>query len=175
MNKVGKEFKYLFIIILMFVSLTVSCQKKSCLFFDKILNDFSRNSSFVLVKVGLQNKGIDYLIENDDLFYFFNQAKGLNRTQYQKLMMSILQSNQSINISRNDISKFGFLKVIANAHVRARFSKGKDSFVKYYFKEKVLKEGFTDEVKNNIVQALFYWQIVTKIDGESGVLIIDYK
>ena len=87
----------------------------------------------------------------------------------------MFKSNQSINISRKDISKFGFLKVIANADVRAKFSKGKDSFVKYYFKEKVLKDGFTEEVKNNIVQALFYWQIVTRIDGESGVLIIDYK
>jgi hypothetical protein len=150
-------------------------QKKDSSFFDKLLNDFSRNSSFVLVKIVLENKGINYLIENDDLFYFFNQAKGLNRTQYQKFMMSILKSNQSINISRKDISKFGFLKVIANADVRAKFSKGKDSFVKYYFKEKVLKDGFTEEVKNNIVQALFYWQIVTRIDGESGVLIIDYK
>ena len=42
-------------------------QKKDRSFFDKLLNDFSRNSSFVLVKIGLENKGINYLIENNKL------------------------------------------------------------------------------------------------------------
>ena len=41
-------------------------------FFNKITNDFSRNSYFILLRADLPDTTSEYLIENDDLFFFFH-------------------------------------------------------------------------------------------------------
>lgn len=165
--------KPLFIIILIFVSLVANSQKNNNIFFDKLLNDFSKNSYFILVKSDLQNKSTYYLIENDDLYYFFHETKGLDKTEYQKHMIPILKYNKSIYLSNKDIFKFGFIKLTTNEHLGGKATMEKDAFVDSFFKGRVLKEGLSVEEKNYIVKVLYCWQIAAKIDDESGFLIID--
>ncbi len=165
--------KPLFIIILILVSLAAYSQKNDNIFFEKLLNDFSKNSYFILVKSDSQNKSTYYLIENDDLYYFFHETKGLDKTEYQKFMIPLLKYHKSIYLSNKDIFKFGFIKLTKNEHLGGKATIDKDAFVDNFFKGRVLKEGLSVEEKNYIVQVLFYWQIAAKIDDESGFLIID--
>lgn len=163
----------LLVYLIMTSSLFACSQKHNEVFLSKVTGDFSRNSYFIIVKTGTQNKGTDYLIDNDDLFYFFRQTKGFDKTAYQKYMIPILQSNKSISVSDTDISRFGFIKLTRNEHVHAEAVKGKDAFVDNFFKGKILKDGLSVEQRNNIVQVLYDWQIATRIDDESGYLIMN--
>lgn len=137
-------------------------------FFNKVTSDFSRNSYFIVVKA--ENKGVEYLIDNDDLFYFFHQTKGFDKASYQKYILPILQFNKSITISDTDISKFGFVKLTRNEYIQAESVKGRDFFTKRFFKGKILKDGLSVDERNNIVQVLYKWQIAARIDDESGYL-----
>jgi hypothetical protein len=148
-------------------------QKHDEVFLNKVTGDFSRNSYYIVVKVGMQNKGTDYLIDNDDLFYFFHQTKGFDKSTYQKYVIPILQSRKPIFVSDTDISKFGFIKLIRNEYVHTEAVKGKDAFVKSFFKGNVLKDGISVEERNNIAQVLYDWQITTRIDDESGYLTMN--
>lgn len=163
----------LVVYLIMSSSLFACSQKHNEVFLTKVTEDFSRNSYFIIVKTGMQNNGTDYLIDNDDLFYFFHQTKGFDKNRYQKYLIPILQSNKSISVSDTDISKFGFIKLTRNEHVYAEAVKGKEAFVNNFFKGKVLKDGLSVEERNNIVQVLYNWQIATRIDDESGYLILD--
>src|SRR5947209_8375821 len=107
----------MFIYLTMLSSLFACSQKKDKVFLNKVTSDFSRNSYYIVVKAGVQNKEMDYLIDNDDLFYFFHQTKGFDRTTYQKYVMPILQYNKPILASDPDVSKFGFIKLVRNEHV----------------------------------------------------------
>lgn len=162
-----------FSIFILIASTFLACsQNHDELFLNKIINDFSRNSYYIVVKVGDENKNIDYLIDNDDLFYYLHQTKGYDKATYQKYLRPILLTNKPILISKADIVKFRFIKIIQNDNVLAQTSKGEDAFIKYFFNGKILKDGISIEQRNNISQILYNWQIATRIDDETGFLIL---
>jgi hypothetical protein len=147
-----------------------SSPQKDSLFVEKIVNDYSRNSYFILIKVKSIDKFSYYLIENDDLLYYYHQLKGFNEKQYQDFIKPLIGKNKSIIVSNDDIGKYGF-SAISSAELEEKGKNGKDYILQKYFRNHVLKDGISIEERNVIVGVLFNFQVASRIDDESGYLI----
>jgi hypothetical protein len=148
-----------------------SCsQKKDNPFVEKIIGDYSRNSYFVLIGIKSSTATSMYLIENDDLFYYYHQQKGYNEKQYQEFIKPLLSEEKSIMVSSDDIKKYGFT-AITSAKLEEEMKKDKSYLLQKYFANHVLKDGISIEERNVIIAVLFNWKIASRIDDESGYLI----
>ncbi len=150
----------------------ISCgQSYDNSFIEKITGDYSRNSYYILIDIKSLDKSSLYLIENDDLFYYFHQLKGYNEKQYQDFIRPLIKEGRSITVNESDIKKYGFTAIPANKKLAEDIKKGKDYLLQRYFKNRVLKDGVSTDESNNIIAALFNWRIASRIDDESGYLI----
>lgn len=140
-------------------------------FIHKVLNDFSLSSNFLLLKTA-DNKKV--IITNSDFYYYYHATKNINKEEdYIRIAGNILLNDSTLSINDTQFSTFDFIKVVENESVNNNAKKGFDEFVKIYFlRGKVLRTGITDEERTAIIQKLFEWGIPTKIDDETGYLII---
>jgi hypothetical protein len=137
-------------------------------FYEKVLSDFKRYSYFV--SIDIEGKG-RFIIENDDLFYFFLKHQNLDKGKYKEFVLSKLIDQSSINIT--DSLTSSFIKVESVTSVNANAQKGADEFILTYFDNgKVLKDGIKKEERTAIIQKLFEWEIPSRIDDETGYLVI---
>ena len=151
----------------------VSCgQKKDKMFLDKVLNDYSRDSYFVVLKTKTANRTATSLIDNDDLYFYFHEKKGFDKKAYKEFMTSFLNQVKVLELSKSDYDKYGFNEVRKDQSIDADVSKGKDFFLNKYFKNQVIIDGFTREKKTYIIKVLYDWEVATKIDDESGYLVM---
>ena len=136
-------------------------------FFDKIINDFRDDSYFIVIK---NNDKINYIVENDDLYYYLQKQNTIDKEQYKKeVKAKLINGNvfEIVNPNSNFIKVPNVPSVVANA------KKGADEFNKIYFDNgKTLKDGITDDERTAIIQKLFEWEIASKIDDETGYLVI---
>ncbi|MHC5310116.1 hypothetical protein ACYSNM_08595 [Myroides sp. LJL116] len=136
-------------------------------FIDKVLTDFERYSYYVSFSLA---NGERYIIENDDLFYYFQKQDDFSREQYKKEIKEKLINGYSIEIKNLNSN---FIEVSDVPRVDANAEKGLDEFIKIYFdNSKTLKDGITDDERIAIIQQLFKWEITSKIDDETGYLVI---
>ncbi len=136
-------------------------------FIDRVTNDFERYSYFLSIKVG---EKVSYIIENDDLYYYVQNIKSIGKEQYQKEIKVKLINGGSFEINNPNSN---FIKVPNIPSVVANAKKGADEFIKVYFDNgKVLKDGVTDDERTVIIQKRFEWEIASKIDDETGYLVI---
>lgn len=134
-------------------------------FLDKITNDFERYSFYIYLK---SVKGESYIIENDDLYYYLQKQNAIDKEQYKKEVKAKL-----IGGSIFEIVNPNFIRVPNVPSVEANTKKGVDEFIKNYFDNgKTLKDGITDDERTVIIQKLFEWEIASKIDDETGYLVI---
>jgi hypothetical protein len=162
-----------FILIISLLTTLVSCgQKKDKMYTDKVLNDFSRNSYFIVLKTVTEMGTALKLIDNDDLYFYFHEKKGLNKEGYKKFVYSFLNEDKELELTNNDLKKYGFIEVRHDKVVDTDAKKGKDFFLKKYFKNQVIIDGVSEEKKNYIIKVLYDWQIASKIDDETGYLVI---
>jgi hypothetical protein len=157
---------------LLLMMLLSSCMHNDSVFYDKITDDFDRNSWFISIELKSSDYNGKVIIENDDLFYYFNQTEKVDKEQYKKLIKERLESNSSIISGKEDLVKFNFTKVPIIESVNKNAKKGLDKFIQIYFDGKVLKDGIADYERTAIIQKLFEWKIPTKIDDETGYLIL---
>lgn len=164
----------IFIIIAMTTLSMQSCsQSNSNSFVSKVINDFSRNSYFIILNTEL-SEGINIsLIENDDLFYYFNQTKGYNEETYKKEIEIIMRERRVLKITDADFAKFEFIKVKSIPMLNKEAKKGKEFIVNKYFKNRVIVDNVSDDQKNFLIKMLFDWSVASRIDDETGYLIID--
>lgn len=141
-------------------------------FIDKVLSDYDEHSFFVSIKIRSNGQTQMNLIENDELFHFFKLKKDFNEEEYKKYMSDVLFQDLAINITGEELEEVGFKKVIKIKEVDDASKKGKDFFIKKYFKERVLIEVDSEYERNYIIQKLFEWEIPTKIDDETGHIIL---
>lgn len=160
------------LIVLLFTTLISCGQKKDAMFLDKILNDYSRNSYFIVVKTATGNRSALSLIDNDDLYFYVHEKKGLEKEAYKKFILPFLNENESLGLTKSDFKKYGFAEIKAIPAIDADAKKGKAFFLNKYFKNKVIIDGITNEKKNYIIKILYDWGIASKIDDETGYLII---
>jgi hypothetical protein len=86
-------------------------------------------------------------------------------------VLNKLIDQSSINIT--DSLTSSFIKVESVTSVNANAQKGADEFILTYFDNgKVLKDGIKKEERTAIIQKLFEWEIPSRIDDETGYLVI---
>lgn len=163
-----------YIILSMFLLTTlVSCgQKKDKMFLDKVLNDYSRDSYFIILKTSTANQTTTSLIDNDDLFFYFHERKGFDQNAYKDFMSSFINEGKVLEVNIADYKKYGFIEIKSDRSIDADAKKGKDFFLNKYFKNRVIIDGINDEKRNYIIKVLYDWQIASKIDDETGYLIM---
>jgi len=161
------------LILLSLVFVSQESGNQDPLFYDRILNDFSTSSTFIVVEVQSKEFRGRAVIENGDLFFFFHQTKGFNEKQYMTYAKNILSTNTRILLNDEDLSKWRFAKVEEVASVRAEALKGREKFIDNYFIRKAMKNEAEKSIERNaIIDQLFTWQIATRVDDESGYLMI---
>jgi len=152
--------------------LLCSCMHNTPMFYNKLLDNVDGNTYFITIKV----KSIEFngkvVVENSDLFYYFSQIKKINKSDYKKMIIRSLERNSSIEIGNADLVRWNLIKVPLINNVDLNAKKGLEQFIKIYFNGNVLKDGITDEERTVIIQKLFEWKILTKIDDETGYLFI---
>jgi hypothetical protein len=144
---------------------------KDTLFYDKVTNDFDRYSYFLSIQLQSSNGKGRFIIENDDLYNYLQQSRKIDKEQYKKMIKDKLMNRLPLEINNNPTSNF--IKIPEIESVNASTKKGIDEFIEIYFEnEKVLKDGVTDNERTVIIQKLFEWGIMSKIDDETGYLIL---
>jgi hypothetical protein len=159
--------------LIILINLAGCSQKENTMFLNKIVNDFSRNSYFILINISTSNQVSKCLIENNNLFFYFHQTKGLTKEEYKKYIISILNNNTILSITSDDKKKYGFISINSSAVITETAKRGKTFFLNRYFNDRVLKNGIAEDEKFNIINVLYNWQIASKLDDETGYLFID--
>jgi hypothetical protein len=142
-------------------------------FFNRIVNDFSRSSYFIVLRADLPDTTSEYLIENDDLFFFFHQKQGWNENDYRTKVLPFLEGKEKLKINKSDIGTYHFNDIKTNRQLEEDAHKGKDFFISKYFSNKAIKENIPDDERNFIIKTLYAWKVASKIDDESGYLIME--
>lgn len=156
---------------LFFLMLFSSCMNNNPKFYDKVLNDFEGYSWFISINVKSLGYNGEVVIENAELFYCLNKTQKIEKQEYLKILKKKLENNLAIEIE--DIEKYSFIKVPIVSSVEANSKEGLEKFINIYFnKGKVLKDGITDDERTVIIQKLFEWEIASKLDDETGYLVI---
>lgn len=157
---------------LLLTILLCSCMHNTQVFYNKLLDDVDEHTYFITIKV----KSIEFsgkvVVENSDLFYYFNEVKKMNKNDYKKMIIRNLERNSSIEFGDTDLMRWNLIKVPVINSINLNAKKGLEQFIKIYFNGNVLKDGITDEERTVIIQKLFEWRILTVIDDETGYLLI---
>ena len=83
----------------------------------------------------------------------------------------MINEEKPITVVTADINKYNFTVVDPNNTISEEIKKGKKYLLQKYFENRVLKDGTSIADRNNIISALFNWNIASRIDDESGYLI----
>lgn len=161
------------LIILMIDALYGYTQKIDSSFLNKLSSDFSRNSYFVCLNVIIKEKPSSVVIRNDELYFYFHEVKKMNKNSYRGCLKSLIIKNEVITVASINVKKYGFVKVEPNAKIDAVAKDGKKAILSKYFKNRVLVDGVTNTDKFYIIKLLFDWQIASRIDDESGYLVVE--
>ncbi|MDR2037079.1 MAG: hypothetical protein LBQ60_04070 [Bacteroidales bacterium] len=143
-------------------------------FIKKIISDFDRYSFFVSIEVESPEYRGRVIIENDDLYHYYNQTQNIDKKKYQEIMHRMLQKELTLKIKNEDFNRFNFFKVLNDATIIANTQKGVDNFIKVYFNGRVLKDDITDNERYAIINQLYHFNVLSKIDDETGYLVL-YK
>jgi hypothetical protein len=158
----------LFLLVIIFPS----CRKGNTDFYNKVLSNYNSDSYFIAIDVKSPGFNGRTVIKNSNLFQFINKTRGDNKAEYQSLMSKMLSNRRVLKISGYDLIKWNFTKVNETPDVIFNANKGADEFVRHYFNGSALNYGVTAEDMYAIINQLFYWQIPTRIDKDTGVLLI---
>lgn len=139
-------------------------------FYEKLLNDFDRNSWFVCINASFGTEKKQIIIENDDLYYLVNEKSKTSKAKYYELIKGKLLKNETISLPKINLDKLNILEMQKADKIEKDAKKGLDAFLKIYFKNRMLKKEFID-YQNAIIYQLFKWKVLSKIDDVSGFLI----
>ncbi len=143
-------------------------------FIEKTTADFNSNSNFLVLDIKAKNYNGLAIIENDDLFTFYQITQNKNKQDYKLLAQEILTKKNHIEIKEDSIEKWGFVKVKKSNKIKSKFKKGLKSFIKIYFNDDLVEKGITNEEERAfIIKILFENKISSYIDDETGLLILN--
>ena len=143
-------------------------------FIEKTTDDFNSNSNFLLLNVKSKNYNGLAIIENDDLFTYYQITQNKNKQEYKLLVQEILTKKNYLEINEQSIEKWGFIKVKESQKIKSKLKKGLKRFIKIYFNDDLIEKGNTDEEERAfIIKILFENKISSYIDDETGLLILN--
>ena len=154
--------------------LLFSCMQSDSVFLDKVLNDFDSYSYFIALDVEAPNYNGKIIVENEDLYYIFQETKGVsNKEEYKAKVKEAIHNESTLSLNISDFEEWEIYRVLKSRTVNSVFAKGKDRFIAHYFDGRVLKDGISDDERNAIIEKLFEWEMPSKNDDETGYLVID--
>lgn len=152
--------------------LTLSSSMENKKFIKEVISNFDRYSYFVSMEVESPEYKGKVIIENKDLYNYYNQTQNIDKKKYQETMYRLLKTKSTLKIKKEDFKKFNFLIIYNDTAIISNTRMGVDSFIKTYFNGRVLKDNITDKERNIIISKLYDFNIVSKIDDETGYLVI---
>jgi hypothetical protein len=154
--------------------LFVSCMSQNPVFINKIISDFETNSCFIVFRVQTSEYIGEVFVPNEGLYYYYQKTKGFSKEEYKSFVKKqIFRSGPLIVSDTLNLNNWDFKKILNIESVLVNAKKGEAYFInKYFDNKKVLKDGITDDEKAAIIQKLFEWGIPSKIDDETGYLIL---
>ena len=164
--------KTYFVLSIFVLAMLSSCSKSNDEFLNKVLNDFNEKSYFIAFDVKSNDYKGRVIIQNNDLYNFFNNTKGWDTTRYKDQMKKILVHRRTLKLNDNDLLKWHFLKVKLISSVLINASKGVNSFLENYFEGTMFKADVNQEAMNAVINQLFYWEIPVKLDSVTGQLML---
>lgn len=160
-----------FFIVLFF--LIQSCNIGTQKFITKVISDFDRYSFFVALEIKSPEYNGKVVIENDDLYNYYNKTQDVDKKTYQEIAYRMLQTKTTLTINKEDLTRFNFLIVPNDKSVIENAHRGVEHFVATYFNGRVLKDNISDNELYVIIYQLYNFKIASKIDDETGYLVID--
>lgn len=152
--------------------LLFSCMSRNTNFYEKVLNDFRDQSYFLALNIKTSEYSGPVVIANADLYLFLQKTKDMDKIQYQREMTQRLVDKAVFDWGDIELKDWGFMKV-SNAAIKEQQSLSVDDFLQKYFDNaKVLKDGISDSDRSMIIYKLFQWEIASKVDDETGYLVI---
>lgn len=143
-------------------------------FIEKITADFNSNSNFLVLDIKSKNYNGLAIIENDDLFTYYQITQNKNKQEYKLLVQEILTKKNYLEINEQSIEKWGFIKVKESQKIKSKLKKGLKRFIKIYFNDDLIEKGNTgEEERAFIIKILFENKISCYIDDETGLLILN--
>lgn len=143
-------------------------------FIEKITDDFNSNSNFLVLNIKSNNYNGQTIIENDDLFTYYQITENKNKKEYKLLVQEILTKKNYLKINEKSIEKWGFIKVKESQKIKSNFKKGLKRFIEIYFNDDLIEKGNTNEEERAfIIKILFENKISCYIDDETGLLILN--
>ena len=143
-------------------------------FIEKTTADFNSNSNFLVLDIKSKNYNGLTIIENDDLFTYYQITQNKNKQEYKLLVQEILTKKNYLEINEESIEKWGFIKVKVSQKIKSKLKKGLKRFIKIYFNDDLIEKGNTDEEERAfIIKILFENKISCYIDDETGLLILN--
>ena len=152
-----------------------SCNIGSEKFIKKVISDFDRYSFFVSLEIKSPDYNGKVVIENDDLYNYYNITQDIDKKTYQEIAYRMLQTKTTLTINKEDLARFNFLIVPNDKSVIDNAQKGVERFIATYFNGRVLKDNISDNELYMIIYQLYNFKIASKIDDETGYLVIDKR
>jgi hypothetical protein len=150
------------------------CLVQSNSFIEKIIDDFKSNSNYLAVNIKTNNyKGIA-IVENDDLFTYYQISQKGSKEEYKSFIREILVKKSYLDMSNESIEKWGFIKVNESKKIKCKLEKGLNKFIKTYFNEDLTEKGnMSEEEKAYVIKILFDNMRSCYVDDETGLLILN--
>ena len=143
-------------------------------FIEKTTNDFNSNSNFLVLNIKSNYYNGQAIVENDDLFTYYQITENKNKQEYKLLVQEILTKKNYLKINEKSIENWGFIKVKESQKIKSNFKKGLKRFIEIYFNDNLIEKGNTnEEEKAFIIKILFENKISCHIDDETGLLILN--
>jgi hypothetical protein len=177
------KMKFFFLSIFLLYSILGYSQKavtvnKSDSFYNKVLNDFKPHSYYISLKIKRsQYEGIA-IIENGDLFYWFNNQKGINQEEYVIYMKDLLKNKKRLDLGDIDTNRWGFFSVSSNYMLLKEHSNKRIwDFINANFhpfgNELFVINDPTEQWR--VINEFFQVGIASRTDDESGYLFLTKK
>lgn len=147
----------------------LSCNTDSTYSYQKVLEDFSKQSYFLAFEVNISSKKQKVIIKNTDFKRYFDKLYNSSDSEYKAFAENIIYNHKLIELNTDKLSNFNFIKVdcknIENENIQSLYNK-------YISKNNVLDS--SDEKLNQcLIYLFFYNNIISKIDDESGYIIVE--
>lgn len=153
--------------------LFTSCMSSSISFIEKIIHDFDTNSYFIVFQVETDHYNGLVTVPNEGLYYYYHQTNGFTKEEYiEYIRNEFIKKVPVIKSDTLNLHKWDFEKVGKVETIKQNEGIGVDSFISTYFEGRVLKDNISDEERTAIISQLFEWEIASKIDDETGYLVI---
>lgn len=141
-------------------------------YLDQILSDYGRHSYYVTLQVSSPSYTGPVVVENSHLYLLFKRRHCIEKKTYQDSLKTLIEENEIISVSDEELKKLKFKKVSQNCEVEEVARRGLSVLTKKYFNDRGALIVTDPNAEIAIIYHLFKWQIPIKRDDESGYLFI---